>query len=165
MAHADERLCTEGKLALSIIQDKQPAYHKAVVEGIAWDILLWPAEDRWPWLSRLLQESGNATQQISRCESRVEVMFKINDIAARNLQYHNDPKWGDVAQEALRSGSPYKDEIDGLVNFVRNLGGGLDDPIFIYELRDFSRQLPSLRTPLYVYAKYVSYRFGIRTTK
>ncbi len=151
VVHSDPRITKGGKLCLPLLQEVQPAYYEAVVHGISWDVVRWPAEDRWPWISSLLQESGNAGQQIARCESRIEVMLKINDIAARKMRLHNDPMWDQVAIEAVRGGSPFKDEICGLVEFVKNLGGGLDEPIFLFELRDFARQLKSVRTHRYSY--------------
>ena len=97
-------------------------------------------------MPELLQESGNATQQIARCESRIEVMLKVREIARRNMNRHNDPMWGNVTIQAARGGSAFKDELPGLVSFVCHLSGGLQNPIFLYELRDFARQLAVVRT-------------------
>ena len=47
--------------------------------------------------------------------------------------------------EALRSGSQFKDEVPGLVAYVRELSGGLEQPFLLWELRDFLRGLQTVR--------------------
>ena len=85
-----------------------------------------------------MQESGNATQQIARCESRLRVMLKIREIAFRNerLSDQRDPQWDRVKREAVRGGCPFKDEIDALVDAVQELSGGLENPVLLDEYRD-----------------------------
>ena len=123
----DPRYTQDGRLNLRRLQEAQPAYAHAVTHGISWDVLRWPAEDAFPWLPELLQESGNAGQQIARGESRLEVMLKIMEIAKRNVRLGKDP-WDDVELQAARGGLSFKDELPGLIAFVKDLSGGLDDP-------------------------------------
>ena len=74
-------------------------------------------------------------------------MLKIREIAARNAKTSPDgnPQWERVQREAARSGSPFKDELEGLCTFVRELSGGLVNPVLLFELRDFGKQLQTVR--------------------
>ena len=74
-------------------------------------------------------------------------MMKIRQIAKRNATKTSsaaglgDPEWDKVRQEAIRSGSPFASEIDGLTEFVKELSGGLEDPVFLNEFKAFCKQL------------------------
>jgi hypothetical protein len=142
----DSRFTEDGRLSLRRLKELQPAYHKAVVEGIEWDFIEWAVEDAWPWVPALLQEAGNATQQISRAENRMQIMQKIVEIARRNMRLHGDPQWNRVQMDATRGGSPFKEEVVGLITYVKELSGGLEEPTLLNELRDFVKQLGSVRT-------------------
>ena len=142
----DERFTLDGRLSLERLREIQPSYAEMVDDGIEYDFIRWPVEIVFPFIPKLFQEAGNAGQQIARCESRLEVMLKIREVAARNAKLNNgDPKWDRVEREAKRGGSPFLPEMPHLVSFVKNLAGGLNDPFLLYELRDFSRQLQTQR--------------------
>ena len=135
-----DKISHSGKLSLARLREVQPDYAKACDEGIEWKVFRYEFVKQFPWVSNLAQEAGNAGQQIARCESRMSLMFKIASIANR---HHTDGAiaWDKVIQEATRAGSLFPGEIDGLVKYVKELSGGLANPIFLNELRDFSRQL------------------------
>ena len=137
-----DKISHEGKLSLTRLREVQPDYAKACDEGIEWKVFRYEFVKQFPWVSNLAQEAGNAGQQIARCESRMSLMFKIASIANR---HHADGAidWDNVIREATRAGSLFPGEIDGLVKYVKELSGGLANPIFLNELRDFSRQLTS----------------------
>ena len=145
--HSDDRFTQGGKLSIRRLEELQPAYADAVNNGIEWDVFRWQFEEAFPWTPSLFQEAGNATQQIAACESRLEVMMKIRQIAKRNATKNSsaaglgDPDWAKVKQEAIRSGSPFASEIDGLTEFVKELSGGLEDPVFLNEFKAFCKQL------------------------
>ena len=56
-------------------------------------------------------------------------------------QANNILCWNKVQRESVRSGCKFKLEVPGLVAFVKQLSGGLANPIFLYEYRDFCRQV------------------------
>ena len=142
----DERFSLDGRLSLERLKELQPSYHDVVTTGIEWDWIRWPVEIVHPWIPKLFQEAGNAGQQIARCESRLEVMLKIREVAARNARLHNgDAAWDKVLAEAKRGGSPFLAEMPHLVTYVKGLSGGLSNPFMLYELRDFVRQLQAQR--------------------
>ena len=53
-------------------------------------------------------------------------MLKIRTIAHRikNMNNNGNPEWSRVEQEATRGGTPFKNEIPGLIAFVKELSGG-----------------------------------------
>ena len=141
----DARFSEDGVLCLRKLAEAQPAYAHAVKEGMQWDVIHWPVEDRWPWTSALLQEAGNASQQIAKAETRLQVLLKIREIAYRNVRLHGEASWEAVERAAVRGGSPFKEELSGLVSYVKELSGGLENPHLLWELRDFAKQLPAVK--------------------
>lgn len=138
-----DRISHQGKLSLTRLREVQPDYAKACDEGIEWKVFRYEFVKEFPWISNLAQEAGNAGQQIARCESRMSLMYKIAAIANRHHTGGTMIDWDSVIREATRAGSLFPGEIDGLVKYVKELSGGLGNPIFLNELRDFSRQLTS----------------------
>ena len=139
-AHSDPSFTVDGKLNLRRLEELQPEYHKAATEGITWDKIHWAMEDRWPWVPKLMQETGNAGQAIARCVSRMQLLLQIREIAERLERLHpGEDWWGRVQREALRAGGTFSDEIDSLTTFVREMSGGLADPWILFELRDSIR--------------------------
>ena len=148
--HSDERFTSDGRLSLRRLEEAQPPYFKAITEGVQWDRIHWIAEDHFPWVAELMQESGNASQSVARCESRLELMLKMAGIAERLEKLHgSEPvefdRWERVEREALRAGTPFRDEIHGLAVFVRELSGGVLSPWMLHELRDFGHQCQTSR--------------------
>ena len=138
----DERLTLDGRLALSRLADMQPSYDDMFVNGIEWDWIKWPVKLMFPFIPKFIQEAGNAGQQFARCESRLEAVLKIREVAARNAKLHGgDAQWGRVEQEVSRGGSPFLSELPHLVSFVKELSGGLNNPFLLFELGDVVRQL------------------------
>ena len=138
-----EKISQDGSLSLKRLRETQPEYARAVTEGIEWKVFRYEFVREVPWISNLAQEAGNAGQQIARCESRTSLMFKIASIANRQQNQDGTVNWEKVIREATRAGSLFPGEIDGLVTYVKELSGGLGNPIFLNELRDFARQLTS----------------------
>ena len=142
-----ERFATisqDGKLSLSRLQEAQPIYAGAVVEGILWDVFKWQFIDAFPFIPSLAQEAGNAGHGAAKSESRLEVMLKIAASAKKKLAIapHLKIPWDSVQREACRgSGVAYKHEIPDLCTYVQELSGGIENPWALYELRDFCRHL------------------------
>jgi len=143
----DARFTIDGRLSISVLADNQPKYAAAVRDGVEWDAIDWEVEDVFTWIPKLLQEAGNAGQQIARCESRIEVMLKVQIIANRiaGLDQHGVADWDRVQKESARGGAPFASELHGLVMYVKELSGGLEDPVLLFEYRDFTRQLQTQR--------------------
>ena len=88
---------------------------------------------------------------LARGETRLEVMLKMihqaklalqraDPNAARNEAFWED-FWQRVKAQALRNQSAFKDEADDLLCFLRELGGGIENPCNLFYLRDFIRSL------------------------
>ena len=145
--HPDPRFTIDGKLNLRRLEELQPVYHQAVTQGMPWERIHWAVEDRWPWVPKLMQETGNAGQAIARCVSRMQLILQIREIAARLETLHPGEDWWErVQREALRAGSPFADEVEAFTIFVREMSGGLQNPWILMELRDFVRSCQSYRT-------------------
>ena len=141
-----EKISQDGKLSLARLQEHQPQYAEACRGGIEWEVFRWPLVKAFPWVPDLIQEAGNAGQAIAHCENRLELMLKIAKIANRkqkDTSSGGSVDWTSVVREATRAGGDFKGEVQGFVDFVKQLSGGLNDPWVLHELRDFCRQLPS----------------------
>ena len=74
--------------------------------------------------------------------------FHNEEIASRNMRLSKDqdPQWDRVHREAARAGAPYKSELKGLVEYVKQLSGGLKSPVLLNDLQSFLRLLDHQRT-------------------
>ena len=70
MPHDNARITDGGKLNLQKIRALRPEYADAIEKGFEWNILLWQAEEAFPALIDLLQETGNLGQQQAMDETR-----------------------------------------------------------------------------------------------
>ena len=103
--------------------------------------------------ARARQEAGNVKQMLAKGESRLELMLKMIQTARHSLQQSQDAKneaewnsfWSLVKQLSMRGQEAYRDEMDDLLAFVRNLSGGIDKPINLEYLRDLIRTLKTER--------------------
>lgn len=135
----------DGKISLQRLQQFQPTYADAAVNGITWDIFKWQFIEAFPFVPDLVQEAGNAGQAAAKCESRLEIMLKIAQYAKSlkqklELNPNETFPWDKVRRQAGR-GAVFKHEIDHMVDYVKEMSGGLDNPVFLHELRDFNRHL------------------------
>ena len=77
-----------------------------------------------------LNESGNAFQAIAKCETRMQVVLIVREIA-RRCEVAGGVDWDRVLCEASRAESPFKSEVGGNCCFVRELSGGLAEPVLL----------------------------------
>lgn len=137
----DPRFTVDGRLSLSKLKEKQPSYAEAVEEGIKYDCMKYQVDDAHPWISKLFQEAGNAGQQIAQGESRLEILLKIAGAALRLKTLYGTTDWERVKREAGRAGASYPGEMEGLVDTVKELSGGLENPVLLNEFKAFCRKL------------------------
>ena len=73
MPHDNAMITEGGKLNLQKIRAMRPEYADVIEKGFEWTILLWQAEEAFPALIDLLQETGNLGQQQAMDETRWQV--------------------------------------------------------------------------------------------
>ena len=73
----DCRFAEDGHLSSRVLRKSQPAYADAVEKGIEWDVLRHAVAAAHPWICKLFQEAGNASQQITHGENRTQIVLKI----------------------------------------------------------------------------------------
>ena len=87
----------------------------------------------------------------------MQVMLHIKDIALRNMRIspNRDPQWDRVLREAAHAGAPYKTELGGLIEYVKQLSGGLQTPRLLDDLQQFMSERHRLEknSPLYTVGK------------
>ncbi len=77
----------------------------------------------------------------------MQVLLKVREIAHRvsKLSGGAEPEWARVKREATRGGCPFMDELEGHIAYVKELSGGLNNPLWLFEIRDFQKQCSSVR--------------------
>ena len=147
-------LAPNGHLSLDVMKMQQPKYALAASEGIEWDIVHWQVEDEFPAIMDLFQQAGNQRNMLSKGESRLEVLMKMHAAAKRRFNEFDkrhdgddatsaevEELWESVRKVAMRGNPPFYEEIGDLLDFVRYLSGGMEDPIYLHVMRDFIRTL------------------------
>ena len=86
MPHDNTSLSDGGKLNLQKNRGMRPEYADAIEKGFEWNILLCQAEEAFPALIDLLQETGNLGQQQAMDETRWQVALKISSSARTRLR-------------------------------------------------------------------------------
>lgn len=97
----------------------------------------------------LFQEAGNATHTAKTAETREQIMYKMLAAAHRILlewqrgprQVDVDEVWKRALREAGRGKPEFRDEIPHMLTFVRNLAGGIEEPVHLNYYRSFLRTL------------------------
>ena len=145
-------IATNGRLSLEVAKMLQPKYAEAASEGIVWEVVYWKVEEEYPAIMDLFQEAGNQRNMLSKGESRLEVLMKMHGVAKR--RFHELDKgdaeatpeeveevWETVRKAAMRGNPPFSEEVCELLDFVRYLSGGIENPIYLTSMRDFIRTL------------------------
>ena len=106
MPHDNARITDGGKLNLQKNRAMRPEYADAIEKGFERHVLIWQAEEAFPALIDLLQETGNLAQQQAMDETRWQVALKIShsaqrlsreaekDVAAGKVPLSSEEIWG-----------------------------------------------------------------------
>ena len=139
--------CTseDGKLSIHKIRQLRPGYADVVETGFEWDVVVWAAEDAFDGIMDLLQEAGNAGQQIAQAETRMELCLKIHGSAKRykNIVKEED-LWKKVERDALRGKPAFRNEVPDLCVYVKHMSGSIESPHLLLDIVSFGR---TLKTP------------------
>ena len=129
----------------------RPEYADAIEKGFEWNIPLWQAEEAFPALIDLLQETSNLGQQQAMDETRWQVALKISNAAQRLLREAKadvtagktplaiDEIWDIVEREALRGSPKFANEVVDLRKYVMSMGG--EGGVLLKDIISFSKTL------------------------
>ena len=131
----DTRFTEDGLLSCRVLQKTQPVYADAVENGIKWDVVRHQVADAHPWICQLFQEAGNATQQITHGENRVQMLLKIAYTSRHSTSPYGVPErpsnWkpstvlGAPPEDTTRNTCPVtkpKNEIDANIDAKKQRG-------------------------------------------
>ena len=142
------RCAEDGRLSLEVLAKHRPAYAAAVRTGLAWNVVVYdPVQKECPTVMDLFQEAGNLGHTAVAAESREQIMYKML-MAAKRISENSEGKnltpdeiWDRVLKEAGRGRPVFASELPGLLKFVRNLSGGISDPVHLNYYRAFLRTI------------------------
>jgi hypothetical protein len=91
-----ETLGDNGFMDKGKIASRDPAMGRAIAEGLEWLVLCRQVEVAFPQLLTMIQEALNASDQIHRAESELEVAMKIHQLAKRQFESKGEIDWASV---------------------------------------------------------------------
>ena len=143
------KLSENGKWSLHKLRQLQPKYATAVEEGLDWFVVPAELEDCFPRIMELFMEAGNLPAALATTETRYQIVLKLHAAAQRHFKIPSgdsaDEVWERVKLEAFRGRPSFKDEIGDFIIFLKNLSGGLDNPIHLDWITSFLRTLQNPR--------------------
>lgn len=147
----DEKMSENGRYSMHKLQLDRPAFGKAVAEGVEMWVMNRAVAERHPRLPDLFMEVGNLTQALAESETRFEVLLKMHGIAQRLFKAAQgsaadpDELWSRVLRDGARGHPHFSEELGDFVLFLKNLSGGLNEPVFLEYLSGFNRALTDPR--------------------
>jgi len=139
------QLADNGHMCWRKIQSRDPEMGKAISEGLNWTTLARQVEEAFPGLVGMLQEALNASDQVHRSESELEVTLKIHQLAMSQVRSKGEVDWPAVVAAAGRSKPQCSSDIPQLAAFAQMVCGGTDAQL-LKGLMCFVKSLKTKRT-------------------
>ena len=135
LRHAgDDFICHEGRLNMELLRKRDPAFHKAALDGMLWTVLSRAVAEQLPHLLSLVQRMGNATLQ--RSEHGLQLMRSLSTSGS-----HVD--FADIKKLATTGKTVHSKALPHLYTFALKAAGGRV-PFLLEETESFVRlQSPS----------------------
>ena len=124
VAHENPHISVGGRLSLQLLQERDPAYYAAVVEGLQWDVLAAPVAKAFPQLLCLISRSGNAS--LARGEHELQVLRRIHGAYTRLAQTGSKPSFAAIKKQVLASKPACAGSVPYMYTFVLKASGGSD---------------------------------------
>ena len=145
---ASSLLAENGRLSERKISARDPEMGRAISQGLEWTVLARQVEEAFPGLVGMVQEALNASDQIHRSESELEVAFKLHKIAAGlgggTVEAQAAVDWASVEAQAARSKPACVADIPAISKFVQQFSGGGGAPM-LRSLQQFVASLKARR--------------------
>ena len=136
---SEDEYCSEDKvLSVQKIERRDPALAEAVRTGMSWQVLSHTVRTLFPGLDDLIQTARNAPSRVARSEHEVQVMLRIQNLAATAQAAGKDPDWGNIRKAVLKSKPRCSDDVRELCAFVGSCGGG-QSGAFVQDLQKCHR--------------------------
>ena len=125
MGHRCEKMTCDGKLSLELLEKKDSAYHAAVRDGTKWQVISHHVVKEFPNFATLAQAAGNATGQLQRVESELQLLRKLMGAWTSKQGAGAEPvPYAEIAPQILRSKPPNSESLPMLYQFLLRCGGG-----------------------------------------
>ena len=127
MQHTNPEMTVDGKLSTEKVAAADPAFSRAVREGIPWQVVSHCVVDAFPNLPELISSAHNIAGQIAKAESELQLCGKI----VRCVAGRTEVRYADVSAAVLRSKPPGAGTVPFLFAFVTRASGGPTAPRFV----------------------------------
>ena len=154
-----------GELSAEHLSVGRPAFAEALRVGIRFFMIHWQAEVVWADLADLLQDALNIQSRLD--QSEVEIMLRLQQLAANFIQAHPDREvpWVDFERSAAKSNPSCSNWIGLLSKYVQKHAGGVSGEL-LAELAAVAKSLQGESGPKRTFgsefiAKVNSLNFGV----
>ena len=122
--HENPHISVSGRLSLQLLEERDPAYHNAVVEGLQWDVIAAPVARAFPQLLCLISRSGNTS--LARGEHELQVLRRIHGAYTRLAQGGSQPSFAAIKKQVLASKPACANSVPAMFTFCMKASGGTD---------------------------------------
>ncbi len=123
--HENPHISVSGRLSLQLLEERDPAYHNAVMEGLQWEVLAAPVARAFPELLSLISRSGNAS--LARGEHELQVLRRIHAAYTRMAaQSGQQPSFATIKKQVLASKPACATSVPAMFTFCMKASGGAD---------------------------------------
>ena len=120
----EDVLSQEGHMSYSKLATKDPILRQAMTEGMEWLVLKAAVETMYPTLPALIQSARNATTQVQREESEIQILFKIGRLSAQLAKRSGgNVDWQQVLSAASKSRPKCMENIPSIISYCQKFGG------------------------------------------
>ena len=103
---------------------QDPKLMDALTGGLTWLVISARAVVAYPQLPDLIQAARNATGAVHAKEDSLQLLQKVQSMAAASLKIEKAVDWEDIFRTVVRMAHCTKDELTPIVAFVQKYGGG-----------------------------------------
>ena len=126
IGHDSAAVTVDKKLSLSKLEMTDPAWFKAINEGVLWTIVSAEIQEKFPEYAGLAQAAGNTANQIASSEVDLQLCRKVSLAVEAHMKRKPGTavQYGEIAPEILRSRPPSASSLPSIFSFVMKCSGG-----------------------------------------
>ena len=136
-------LCDDkGCLSAKKVYERCPSYAEPCNNSVPFCVIDKRVERAIPDLPGYISEAGNGGHGVEQKQTQLQTFFEIHRRVKGNGGKTDDATFDLMAKSIETSKQHLEGQVKNLALYVKNFAGGLEDPLFLKELQQFSASLP-----------------------
>ena len=143
-------LSRDGVYDVELVSARDPAFGKAVREGLKWKVLGWQVRFMYPRVLDMIQRARNANSNVTRRENEMSGLLQLHqlsvsssmasspDASGPSASCSSPVDWNAIKKHVLKTTPPFAPKVDNMVAFVIARSGG-QEGLFLKHLPIFFR--------------------------